>query len=121
MFLKGLKDAIVNCGNRGFDLDKTYIADVYVHENGAVLSKLLKKRFIRGRARYGSDQHVKSSLVKFILQEREKPFKSRVNDPLEWVRERMRLKIGGGESGASVAQKAFDGLRKYRRELKIWN
>ena len=59
-------------------------------KKGAVLSTNMQKRYIKGRGRYGATPHVNASLVKLILQERDKPFLMRESDPLEWVRERLR-------------------------------
>jgi hypothetical protein len=61
-----------------------------VKENGAVLSKSLQKRYIRGRGRYGSTPHAKTCLLELTLQERDKPFDRKLQDPLEWIRARLR-------------------------------
>ena len=65
-------------------------ADAYVSADGAILSQRLKKLYIRGRGRYGAIPHPKTALLSLLLQEREKPFESRVNDELEYLRERLR-------------------------------
>ncbi|KAJ3041048.1 hypothetical protein HDV00_009948 [Rhizophlyctis rosea] len=87
-----LNEGIIQAKEAGFDLNKTYVADVKVTKNGAVLSKNMRKKYIFGRGRYGATPHVKSTLVEIVLQERDKPFLMRTSDPLEWVRERLRQK-----------------------------
>ncbi|KAI9204882.1 uncharacterized protein BJ171DRAFT_503945 [Polychytrium aggregatum] len=84
-----ITEAIVLAKEQGYDLNKTYIAEAYVKPE-AVLSEKLTKNFIRGRGRYGSTPHIVSSILQLTLQEREKPFKKRLDDPLEFIRERLR-------------------------------
>jgi pyruvate/oxaloacetate carboxyltransferase len=50
----------------------------------------LTKRYLRGRGRYGATPHPKVATLDLILQEREKPFAVKENDPLEWVRAKLR-------------------------------
>jgi ribosomal protein L22 len=87
---EALTEAIVYAKESGFDLSKTYIADAYVKNTSTGISQQFIKKFLRGRGRYGATPHAKISRLEFILQEREKPFAVRVNDPLEWVRVRLR-------------------------------
>ncbi|KAJ1529085.1 hypothetical protein HK405_002278, partial [Cladochytrium tenue] len=48
---KALANAIVKAKDEGLDLSKTYVADVFAAENGAVLSREFARRFVRGRGR----------------------------------------------------------------------
>ena len=99
--MSALHELVLLAKESGFELEKTFIgkmmnnsiAHMYVLENAAILSKNHVKRYIRGskgnnsysipgRGRYGSIPHYKSALVQFILQERDKPFTKRLNDPL---------------------------------------
>ncbi|KAI9101938.1 hypothetical protein DFS34DRAFT_612052 [Phlyctochytrium arcticum] len=86
----GLKDAIVKAKEEGFDLSKTYIADVYVKQNAAIIQTQLEKKFIKGRGRYGATPHPVTTLWEITLQERDKPFAKVERDPLEWIRVRLR-------------------------------
>ncbi|KAJ3189220.1 hypothetical protein HDU85_002845 [Gaertneriomyces sp. JEL0708] len=86
-----LQEAIVKAKEAGFDLSKTYVADAYVKDS-AILQMQMVKMYLRGRGRYGATPHPKSALLEITLQEREKPFAVRENDPLEWVREKLRDK-----------------------------
>ncbi|KAJ1567086.1 hypothetical protein HK096_011022 [Nowakowskiella sp. JEL0078] len=88
-FRQALVCAILKAKESGMDLNKTYIADVYAFRE-AIASKVFIKAYVRGRGRYGSTPHPITSMLSFILQEREEPFKKRVNDPLEWIRDRLR-------------------------------
>jgi hypothetical protein len=85
---------------------------VYAHENGGIYNKVMEKKLLFGRARYGSSPHFKSTLLKFTFQQREKAFVKREGDPLEWVRERMREKLGGGEKG--LASVVYERVREAR-------
>ncbi|KAI8831561.1 hypothetical protein BC829DRAFT_409507, partial [Chytridium lagenaria] len=51
---EALSEAIVKAKDSGLDLSKTYIADAFVEKNGAILSQELRKRYLRGRGRYGA-------------------------------------------------------------------
>ncbi|KAJ3059968.1 hypothetical protein HK102_009734, partial [Quaeritorhiza haematococci] len=89
-FMKVLTESMVKAKElHGLDLSKTYIADVYVHKS-AILPRLLVKKYLRGRGRYGATPHPKTCLLHVTLQERTKPFVKRERDPLEWIRERLR-------------------------------
>ncbi|EGF83636.1 hypothetical protein BATDEDRAFT_86037 [Batrachochytrium dendrobatidis JAM81] len=65
-------------------------ADITARDGEVILSKEIKQKFLRGRGRYGATPHIKTALLKIVLQEREKPFDVRHNDPLEWIRCRLR-------------------------------
>ncbi|KAI8928801.1 hypothetical protein BC831DRAFT_446628 [Entophlyctis helioformis] len=92
---KALSDFILVAKEEGFDLKRTYIAEAFARENKAILSKELVRKYLRGRGRYGATPHIKSALLEVTLQERDKPFAVRENDPLEWVRVRMRNRLAG--------------------------
>lgn len=78
------------------------------------------EKYLRGRARYGSSPHFKSTLLRFTLQQRDKPFPKRMADPLEWVRERMRSKLmerdveKGSAGDESLAVKVYKEMRETR-------
>ncbi|RKO99058.1 hypothetical protein CXG81DRAFT_20815 [Caulochytrium protostelioides] len=75
----------------GFDLDKTYIADVEATANDlSGVYPAFAKAYIRGRGRYGATPHPKSTHLTFVFQQREKPFESRETDVLEWARSQLR-------------------------------
>ena len=59
------------------------------------------------------EQMTSKSLVKFIAQEREKPFAMRENDPLEWLRIRIR------NTQKQTAQTADDVYNEYRSRQPI--
>lgn len=109
-----LYNALVKAKDSGLDLSKTFIADVYVKQNAAYFSDLFKKRYLRGRARYGSSPHAKTCLLRFTLQERDGPFKVRAGDPLEWIRERMRANVFGPSEG--IAERVY---KRVKRESKV--
>ncbi|KAI8812278.1 hypothetical protein BJ742DRAFT_768357 [Cladochytrium replicatum] len=88
-FESALRKAIVKAKEDGLVLSKTYIADVYT-ESGAVISRYFQRRFIRGRGRYGATPQYVSATLAFTLQERDRPFRVRTSDPLEWIREKLR-------------------------------
>ncbi|KAH6565850.1 hypothetical protein BASA50_000071 [Batrachochytrium salamandrivorans] len=88
--MEAIEACIVHAKEEGYDLNRTYICDILSKENAAILSDGLKKKFLRGRGRYGSTPHIKSALLKFVLQERDRPFQTRLDDPLEWIRVRLR-------------------------------
>ncbi|KAJ3005255.1 UNVERIFIED_CONTAM: hypothetical protein HDU68_004682 [Siphonaria sp. JEL0065] len=95
--VEALEKAVVKAKDEAaLDLNKTYVADAYIKDNGAILSQQFTKRFLRGRGRYGSTQHAITGLLEITLQEREAPFARRVADPLEWVRKRLRDRVAGG-------------------------
>ncbi|KAI8821240.1 hypothetical protein BJ741DRAFT_715630 [Chytriomyces cf. hyalinus JEL632] len=97
---KPLENALVKAKLEGnFDLEKTYVADAFIKPNGAVLSTQFRKRFLKGRGRYGSTQHAITAMLELTLQEREKPFARKVADPLEWVRARLRARVGDMKKG----------------------
>ncbi|KAK5665212.1 hypothetical protein QVD99_008057 [Batrachochytrium dendrobatidis] len=84
--MKAIECCIVYAKEEGYDLEKTYIGK----DGEVILSKEIKQKFLRGRGRYGATPHIKTALLKIVLQEREKPFDVRHNDPLEWIRCRLR-------------------------------
>jgi hypothetical protein len=47
-------------------------------------------KYVKGRGRYGPTAHPKLSTLEVVLQERKLPFSKIANDPLEWVRARLR-------------------------------
>ncbi|KAJ3407888.1 hypothetical protein HDU80_007518 [Chytriomyces hyalinus] len=97
---KPLENALVKAKLEGnFDLEKTYVADAFIKPNGAILSTQFRKRFLKGRGRYGSTQHAITAMLELTLQEREKPFARKVADPLEWVRARLRARVGDMKKG----------------------
>ncbi|KAI8617484.1 hypothetical protein BC830DRAFT_1113196 [Chytriomyces sp. MP71] len=79
-----------------FNLEQTYVADAFIKADGAVLSSQFKRRFLRGRGRYGATQHPITGMLEITLQERDRPFKRRAADPLEWIRTRFRSRVAGG-------------------------
>jgi hypothetical protein len=89
-FHEALTEGIVHCKEHGFDLSKTYIADAYVKESKTGISEQFTKKYLRGRGRYGATPHPKFARLELIFQQREQGFAARENDPLEWVRVRMR-------------------------------
>ncbi|KAJ3203970.1 hypothetical protein HDU67_009847 [Dinochytrium kinnereticum] len=106
-----ISEAIVKAKESGLELGKTYIADAFVQKNGAVLSQELQKRYLRGRGRYGATPHAKTALVELTLQERERPFPKREGDPLEWIRRRLRLRLGEVVEGP---EEVYEGVRRRR-------
>ena len=50
------------------------------------------KSYIRGRGRYGATPHPRSALITLLIQERDKPFASKVQDPMEKLKQELRLK-----------------------------
>ena len=65
-------------------------ADAFAQEQGAIVSQNLMKQYLRGRGRYGATPTPITTLLHLILQERDVPFKARAEDPLEWIREKLR-------------------------------
>jgi hypothetical protein len=59
-------------------------------KNKGVYSENLLKKYIRGRGVYGGTPHPLYTLIKTVVQERDSPFAFRQNDPLEWIRHRLR-------------------------------
>jgi hypothetical protein len=86
---EALTEFIIKAKESGFDLQKTFIADAYV-KNGTGLSKRFVKKYLKGRGRYGSTPHPKTAKIQIIFQQREKEFQKRLEDPLEWIRKRLR-------------------------------
>ena len=111
-----LKDSIVVAKESGFDLDKTHVAETVVYGDQAesVLAAQMRSKYLKGRGRYGSIPHFKVVVLEFILQQREKPFSIRANDPLEWLRIRLRKRF---EPVTQTANEAYDELR-HRRPIK---
>ncbi len=64
-----------------------------------------------GRGRYGSTPHPKICRLEFYLQEREKPFDLRENDPLEWVRQRLR---DSRRKYVDLSEKVYEEKRRSR-------
>jgi hypothetical protein len=67
-------------------------ADAFIHENDAILSEKLVKQYFRGRGRYGAIPHGKSALLTLVLQQRDKPFQKKAQDPLEPLKDILRDK-----------------------------
>ncbi|KAJ3367661.1 hypothetical protein HDU91_001228 [Kappamyces sp. JEL0680] len=68
-------------------------ADAYIKESSHGLSQKFIKKYVRGRGRYGATPHPKAARLEIVLQERANGvgFKKRTDDdPLEWVRVRLR-------------------------------
>ena len=86
-----LTECLVKAKESGFNLDSTYIADVYANPKGSIFSKTMKK-YIKGRGRYGSTPTPISTSLEIILQERKTPFKAFENDPLERLKDKLREK-----------------------------
>lgn len=84
-------------------------------KNSALFSKHLVKDYIFGRNRYGSVPEYKSALLRFTFVEREVGFESRLKDPLEWVRHRLRERVRGkvedvvgGEKEKGLAERVYE-------------
>eukprot|EP00842_Homolaphlyctis_polyrhiza_P000022 jgi/Hompol1/101/HPOL_004067-RA len=92
---EALDSFIVLAKEDGFDLKNTYVAEAFVRQNKAIVSEQLMQKYLRGRGRYGSTPHIKSALLEVVLQERNRPFDIRLNDPLEWIRVRLRKRYEG--------------------------
>ncbi|TPX58054.1 hypothetical protein PhCBS80983_g03406 [Powellomyces hirtus] len=112
-----LKEAIVKAKEEGLDLNKTYVADAYVKKNAAILQNYLVKRYLRGRGRYGSTPHPVSTLLELTLQERDKPFQVRENDPLEWLRDRLRERQ---KPFAKSAEQVYEEVRTRRKVKEVF-
>ncbi len=84
---------------------------MFVRENAAPLSTTFARRYIRGRARYGATPQFKSAVLDVLLQERERPFAKRQQDPLEWLRVRLRAARSGAEGEAGLATRAVGEYR----------
>ncbi|KAJ3097002.1 hypothetical protein HDU97_005338 [Phlyctochytrium planicorne] len=89
-FVTALEEAMEKAKKEGLDLEKTFVADAFVKKNGAILCQEMKARYLRGRGRFGATPHAKTALLEFVLQEREKGFRRKESDPLEWIRRRLR-------------------------------
>lgn len=87
-----LTECLVKAKESGFNLDKTYIADVYANPKGALFSKNLIRKYVRGRGRYGATPTPLSTNLEIMLQEREVPFSLKQNDPLEPIKDKLREK-----------------------------
>ncbi|KAJ3268061.1 hypothetical protein HDV01_003502 [Terramyces sp. JEL0728] len=85
-----LKEVIVRAKEEGFDLKRTFIADAYVKNTKHGLQTRFVKKYLRGRGRYGATPHPLVCKLEFILQERALGFQKRINDPLEWLRSKLR-------------------------------
>lgn len=92
-----LEESIIAAKESGFDLKKTYIGKdkciilaESIAKDGGKVSQQLKSRYLRGRGRYGSTMFPEISTVDIILQERSQPFRMKSEDPLEWVRDKLR-------------------------------
>ncbi|KAJ3096722.1 hypothetical protein HK100_005505, partial [Physocladia obscura] len=88
--------------NAHLDLARVFVADVFVRKDAAILSAQFTKRFLRGRGRYGAVQHPKTALLELVLQLRDRPFDKIQNDPLEWLRKRLRDRVAGRNSDPNV-------------------
>jgi hypothetical protein len=110
---EALTEAIVMAKESGFDLSKTYIADAYVKDSKTGVSTRFIKKYLRGRGRYGATPHPKFARLEFVLQQREKGFAVRENDPLEWVRTRLR------ERRSEFTKNAEEVYQEYRVKRPI--
>lgn len=111
-FKEGLQEFIVKAQEHGLNLEKTYIgisqanpADAYIKNSSHGLSQKFVKKYLRGRGRYGATPHPKTARLEVILQEREKRFVMREQDPLEWVRVRLRdVKKEGTQTASQICE-----------------
>lgn len=87
-----LTECLVKAKESGFDLDKTYIADLYANPKGCIFSQNFKRKYIRGRGRYGATPTPISTSLEIMLQERQEPFARKENDPLEPIKNKLREK-----------------------------
>ncbi|KAJ3005143.1 hypothetical protein HKX48_000846, partial [Thoreauomyces humboldtii] len=113
-----IEEALVKAKEEGLDLTRTYIADAYVKKNAAILQSHLVKRYLRGRGRYGATPHPVSTLLELTLQERDAPFPVRENDPLEWVRDRLRQRQ---KPFVKTAEEIYTEKRERRKVKEIFN
>jgi hypothetical protein len=85
-----LEELIVVAKEMDYDLNKTYIAHSRINKSTDGFSKTMLNEYIKGRGRYGATPHPITTTLNIVIQERDKPFEFRVNDPLEWLRVRLR-------------------------------
>nr|KAJ3418158.1 hypothetical protein HK105_000272 [Polyrhizophydium stewartii] len=109
---------IMQAKEAGFDLKRTYVAEAITRKNKAIVSEQLMKKYLRGRGRYGATPHIKSALIEVVLQERGKPFAVRLNDPLEWIRVRLRQRYAGIVPDAETV---YEKMRTKRPVKPVFN
>ncbi len=87
------------------------LANMTALKNKGVYSENLLKKYIKGRGVYGGTPHPLTTLVKTVVQERNVPFAFRQNDPLEWIRDRLRQ---SQVNYCSTPQSIYQQLKKSR-------
>jgi hypothetical protein len=86
---------------------------VYVKNSSHGLSQRFTDKYLRGRGRYGATANPKTARLELILQQRETGFSSReIDDPLEWLRVRLRNKKAHCAKSASEIAKSISVPRK---------
>ncbi|TPX34737.1 hypothetical protein SmJEL517_g02712 [Synchytrium microbalum] len=89
-FEEKLVEAAVQLGDDGWKLPSTYVAHCMLSQTNEHLSQTHMRKYVKGRGRYGSTPHPLVTCLDFTFQERSSGFQTRKNDPLEWIRLRLR-------------------------------
>jgi hypothetical protein len=89
-YLTILQESIIKAKEAGLDLKHTYIAYSSATKSLAGFSEKFLKKYVRGVGRFGVSGNPIGCSVRLVLQERKVDFESRLNDPLEWMRNQLR-------------------------------